>query len=223
MKKNLWRLNHIFLLLIVIFSVISCVKNDVLENVVMDQAFSLPLGDKELAIEAPPWNTSTEVPGLYGTFYYNGRPYPVNVKTFHAQRRIDFNMDSISKVEWIQRLDLKIKVTNSYPVNSYFQIYLVNEADLTTDSVFTEGYQKCEAGEVDNLDDPVDSTIRVFEASFTGDRLERLKQTKYLSYHMWIETEREDKETLRFSSRCNINLNLAMRLFLRYKLQEITD
>lgn len=199
----------------IVILVTSCSKTEVLDNVVMNQAFSVPLGEKIIAIDPP------TVINLNGNYFYNGRPYRTNSPYFYKVKSIDFNLDSVSNIDWIQRVDFKVRIENSYPVNSYLQVYLLDANLQLADSVFAGGLMKTGAGEVNILAEPSESKVMVFESSFEGERLAHLKTTKYLMYKISLETRREDLATLRFTNLSDVKVNLAMRLFLRYNINEL--
>lgn len=208
------------LLVATLFLASSCIKNDVLENVVMDQAFSLPLGEKEL-------QASTPTPGVTkvdnsSSYFFLGKPYTIKPQYLQDELTIDFKMDSISKIDWIQRLDLKVRFTNMYPVGSRLQIYLLNSSKQVTDSVFTSEVV-CEAGVLDRFTKEVkDSTVSIpNDVVFEGDRLTRLKQTKFLAYKFTLESARSDTANMYFNRNSKIKVNVAMRLFLKYKLEDL--
>jgi hypothetical protein len=207
--------------LFVVLSFLGCSKTKVLDDVTMDQVFSLPLGEKELSIEEPPLQASTNRPGPFGTFYYNGRPFPVVNFFFHKESGLDFAMDSIKRLNWIQQLDFKIRVKNTFPSVAYFQVYLLDAGHHITDSVFVSGKQTALAGEVNSLDEVKDTAVSVFEKTFDGERLNRLKHAKFLSYHMFLATKQEDGKELRFTNQSNVRINLAMRLYLKYNINEL--
>lgn len=214
--------HHLFSgFLFLILCLTGCQKTKVLNDVVMNQIFSLPLGERELTIEEPPLDAATSRPGPYGTFYYNGRPYPLISQYFHKESRLNFALDSVNKINWIYQLDFKIRVKNTFPSNAYFQVYIMDAANHVTDSVFISGKQKAMAGEVNSLDEVKDTAVSVFETTFSGDRLIRLKQAGFLSYHMYLEAKREDARELRFTNQSNIKVNIAMRLYLKYNINEL--
>jgi hypothetical protein len=130
-------------------------------------------------------------------------------------------MDSVSKIDWVQKVDFKVKIENSYPVNSYLQVYLLDANLQMTDSVFAGGLMKTGAGEVNILAEPSVTEVAIFESSFEGERLVHLKTTKYLMYKISMETWREDQATLRLTNLSEVKVNLAMRLFLRYNINEL--
>ncbi len=227
MKKIQWNLWFVFLIMFLL--TISCVKNDVIDNVVLEQAFSLPLGEKEFQVNADYFIITNDLNPT--RFYYNGKPYLKPGNYFSYLDEIDFNLDSINKANFIQRIDLKIRIINNYPAINYYQLYLLDANRTIIDSVFLKNQNDnindilglyCGAGEVDNQDDPDVATTTLPEVIiFERERLERLKQTKILSFKMNMLTTREDGTVLRFSSLGNIKINVAMRLFLKYKLNEI--
>jgi hypothetical protein len=186
----------------------------------MDQSFSLPLGEKEL-------KASTPVPGVtpvdnYSKYFYLGKPYTLKPQYLQDQLSIDFKMDSISKIDWIQRIDFKVRFTNKYPVKSRFQIYLLNSFQQVTDSVFTTE-AICEAGVLDRFTKEVkDSTVSIpNDVIFEGERLTRLKQTKFLQYKFYLDQASFGSDKVYLNAESKIKVNVAMRLFLKYKLEDL--
>ncbi|HEX3007064.1 MAG TPA: hypothetical protein VHO90_05555 [Bacteroidales bacterium] len=188
----------------------------------MDQEFALPLGEKEITIAEPAWGTSTDRPGIYGTFYYNGYPYQKNHLYFQKTEALDFKLDSAKHLDWVYRIDLNLKVENSFPAVSYLQVYFLNKNMQITDSLFVQGKQKTTAGEVNSLDEVERSATSIYDQiSFEGQRLDRLKASSFLLYTVLISTSREDGATLRFTHQSRINVKMGMRLFLRYNVNDI--
>ena len=218
MEKDFFRSGYSFIFIILIFAS-SCGKTEVADEVVINQAFSLPLGERIMNIEPPSGISST--PGIHGTFYYMGRPYQINTLYFQKEEQVDFNIDNPNHIKWLQRVDFILKLENGFPVNSYFQIYLLNAARQITDSVFVEGKQLMEAGKINSLYEVQETSITLAESNFEGDRLSRLKAATFLSYKMYLETSREDGAPLYFTNKSDIKVNMAMRLFLKYNLNEI--
>lgn len=198
----------------------SCVKK---EDATINQTFALPLGAKELFLDPPNIGTTTLTPGTYGTYFYNGRPYKANKLVFTTQRIVDFSIDSTKKLNWIKKIDLKIKAENAYPTVSFFQVYLQNDADMITDSVFTQGPQILEPGKTDLNNDISEPFVTVItpDPSFEGLRLEHLKAAKTLLYKSYIKTKNEDNSTAYFSIDNKLSLNLALRLHLEYSSSEL--
>lgn len=219
MKRDFSRSRYIIYLLLIIV-VTSCSKTEVTDNVVINQAFSLPIGEKELDITQSDWTFATMKPGPYGTFYFNGIPYPINTPLFVKNKAIDFNLDKDSRSSYVTRMDLIIRIENGFPSNAHMQIYLLDDSQQITDSVFLEENQMIPAGEINSLSEVVKAEQKVYEASFEGDRLARLKNTKSFSYRAAIETRSPYQDTLRFSYLSKIKVNMAVRLFVNYNLNE---
>lgn len=203
-------------LIIIIAAVLfnSCVKTEALKDE-MTQTFSIPLGEKELKIDAPTIIDNSS------NFYYNGKPYRIVDANFQKTEMIDFEMDSITKNDIIQGADFRIKFENSYPVNASLQIYLLDDIQLVTDSFFLAGMQKLPAGEVNSLSEPEIITTTILDTEFHGERLNRLKSAKYLKYMFYLESSRDDGAILKFTNKSSISVTLAMRLYLKYNLSEI--
>jgi hypothetical protein len=191
-----------------------CFKTDKVDDN-MKQTFSIPLGEKPLQIDAP------TIIDNNSKFFYNGKPYKVVATNFRKEELLEFEMDSISKNDIIQGADFKIRLQNSYPANAFLQVYLLNTAKQVIDSFFVDGLQKISAGEVDILAEPDVISTTVLDASFHGDRLTHLKDAKHLNYVFYLEPRREDGAPLKFTSKSDMKINLAMRLYLQYNLNEL--
>jgi hypothetical protein len=191
-----------------------CIKTEEVDDN-MKQTFSIPLGEKSLKIDAPVIIDNSS------SFFYNGRPYLIVGKNFKKSETIDFEMDSISKDDIIKGIDFKVRFENSYPANAFIQIYHLNNLKQVTDSFFTEGLRKIPAGEVNVMSEPDIISTTVMDAEFHGERLEHLRNAEYLNYVFYLETQREDGAPLKFTNNSDIKINLAMRLYLQYNLNEL--
>lgn len=201
-------------LIAILLLVVGCFKTEEVDDN-MNQIFSIPLGEKALKIDAP------TIIDNNSKFFYNGKPYRIVGTNFRKEETLDFEMDSISKNDIIQGVDFKIRLQNSYPANAFLQVYLLNTAKQVIDSFFVDGLQKVSAGEVDILAEPDLISTTILDASFHDERLTNLMNAKFLNYVFYLETKREDGAPLKFTSKSDIKINLAMRLYLQYNLNEL--
>lgn len=200
-----------FIILLLMFA---CIKTEKVDDN-MKQTFSIPLGEKSLKIDAP------TIIDNNSKFFYNGKPYRVVGANFRKEEVFDFEMDSISKNDIIEGVDFKIRLQNSYPANAFLQIYLLNSASLVIDSFFTGGLKKISAGEVNVLAEPEIVSTTLLDADFHETRYANLQDAKFLKYVFYLEAKREDGAPLRFTNKSDIKVNLAMRLYLQYNLNEL--
>ena len=200
--------------LAILLLMVGCFKTDEVDDN-MKQTFSIPLGEKPLKIDAPTIIDNSS------KFFYNGKPYRIVTTNFRKEEMLNFEMDSITKNDIIQGVDFKIRIKNSYPANAFLQVYLLNSTKQVIDSFFIDGLQKISAGEVDILAEPDLISTTILDAGFHDARLANLRSTKYLNYVFYLETRREDGAPLKFTSKSDIKINLAMRLYLQYNLNEL--
>ena len=113
----------------------SCVKNElngISDNVRMHQSFSVPLGVKKLNTSAPPSDTSS-VPGIYGTFYYDKKPYPAIFSSMQANSDvIELNLSNNAQTSWITSFTFSIVCENHFPVQASFKAYLNGAAGFSS-------------------------------------------------------------------------------------------
>jgi hypothetical protein len=191
-----------------------CIKtNEVDDN--MRQTLSIPMGERSLKIDAP------TIIDNNSTFFYNGKPYRITGTNFRKDDNINFDMDSVVKNDVIQGVDFKIRFQNSYPANAFLQIYLLNATKQVTDSFFLKGMEKIPAGEVNALSEPDIIATTVLDAQFHDERLTRLINARSLHYVFYLETKRGDGAPLKFTNKSDVKINLAMRLYLQYNLNEL--
>lgn len=203
-------------ILATILLITGCIKTDEVDDN-MKQTFSIPMGEKSLKIDAPTiYDTDT-----LNYFYYNGRRFEIIGTIFKKEEMLEFEMDSMNKNDVIKGTDFKIRFQNSFPVNANLQIYILNIAKQITDSFFVTGLQKIPAGELNSKNEPDIITTTLLNADFHGERFDRLKNAKFLKYIFYLETKREDNATLRIHMDCDMKINLAMRLYLQYNLNEL--
>lgn len=200
--------------LAVLLLIVGCFKTDEVDNK-MKQSFSIPLGEKPLKIDAP------TIIDNNSKFFYNGKPYRIVTTNFRKEEMLNFEMDSITKNDIIRGVDFKIRIKNSYPANAFLQVYLLNSTKQVIDSFFVDGLQKISAGEVDILAEPDLISTTILDASFHDEKLTNLRNTKYLNYVFYLETKRQDGAPLKFTSKSDMKINLAIRLYLQYNINEL--
>jgi hypothetical protein len=134
-KKPLTTLRFIGVLVVfAMFLFTSCVKNElssISDNVRMHQSFSVPLGVKKLDTYAPSSDTSS-VPGVYGTFYYDKKPYPANASSMQANfDEIELNLSNNAQTSWITSFTFSIVCENHFPAKVYFKASLNGAAGFS--------------------------------------------------------------------------------------------
>lgn len=216
-KEKLFQLG-----IIALFFFCSCVKKEFSDNVQMNQIFSVPLGQKEVSLAQPDPRLSSSIPGSFGIFYFNDLPYSSGAYFFRHETGFDFNLEtSKNKISWISRVDLKIRFENGFPTTSYLQIYQMDQNFIILDSTFTEGMQPVGESKIDAQGQVETPNYIILEVPYENDRLERLKQTRYIVYQLYVRTQREDLVPPRLSGKNKLKVNLAMRLYLNYKLNQL--
>jgi hypothetical protein len=201
----------------------SCIKENignVSDNVMINQSFSVPLGLREVTLDAPPIIDTSIIPGSYGSYYYDGRIYPNDSLYFTKTYDIDFNLqDKRARQDWIKRLMFHLLIENSFPTQVYSQIYIYNASRVPTDSVFANGPVLVNAASVNSQGEIEQSSDKLFDVPFEGDRLTMLKQTTLLVYKGTILTQ----NGIRLSSKNEIKINIAIQVEVGYNLKDIAQ
>jgi hypothetical protein len=184
-------LQGVFILL-VSFLLQSCVKqeiNDISDNVMLKQSFSVPLGLKEMAIEAPSVNDTSSIKGTYGRYYYNGFPYASQVPIFQPMyEEVSLDLSANAKLEWIKRLTFNIVIENDYPSIGILEVYLVDENGVVLDQIFGKQGLVVSEAKVDSKGNLTSSSQKIEPVVYEGARLELLKKTKSLIYQASIQS-----------------------------------
>lgn len=202
----------------------SCIDEDlsnISDNVLVRQELSLPMGPRSIKLKDFLLRDTSNVPGTFGSFYYNGYKYPLSIATFFARDYVNFNLSSSSsKVEWIKRLILRIAIENSFPTSAKVQFYL-NQNSVVTDSVFLNGPVNIYAASVKPDGTLIDKSVQVYDIPFEGDRLTRLKQSELLISSAWIDMQNPQVYPIRLSAQTYIQLNLAAQMLLEYNINDV--
>lgn len=215
---------HLLFLFAGVMGVISCVKNDIQSlsnNIVMSQSFSVPLGSKTLSVQAPSVYDTSSTPGIYGTFYYNGLPYPLNATTFPPiYDTVNLNIAGKAQSSWIQRLTFSIVCENGYPANATLQVNLLNAGGGYLDQVFGNNPLLIEAATTDANGNVVSPTEKITQVVYEGTRLELLKQTRVLQYEVVISAS--SAHTIRITDADKFKVTMGARIELLYNLNNIS-
>jgi hypothetical protein len=199
----------------------SCIKEDisnVSDNVMMHQSFSVPMGLREVTIDAPSVNDTDSIPGINGFYYYESLRYPNNFFCFVKTYDLDFNLqDRRAREEWITRLVFHLLIENSFPTSVYSQIYIYNASGVIADSVFEGGPVLVEAARVNSQGDIEQTSSKLFDVEFKGERLTMLKQTVLLVYKGVIISQ----DGMRLSPKNDVKINTAIQVDVEYNINEL--
>lgn len=126
-------------------------------------------------------------------------PMNLVIKNLVVQDTLDFNITQ--KNEYIDSLELKLVLENSYPIDIQAQGYLLSndfsDNDLgIVDSIFTEPYN-IKAAEVNvESGELLKKTKKVSYITFTNDRIQDVLKSKKLVFKFKIDTERDYQEPI---------------------------
>jgi hypothetical protein len=150
---------------------------------------------------------SSPNPGPYGTFYYNGLPYPIYNPVFTLSDTLNFNLSANPNTNRIKRITLNIFTKNAYFINASLQIYQIDGSVKIVDTFFkpdkfsTNGQSK-------------NSTTIVYE----GARLDTLKLTKTLKYEIGISAT---STVVRLTDENKFRVTIGARAELEYNIKDL--
>ena len=206
---------------------LSCVKTElqnISENTTLVQDFSVPLIAKELAIHAPSPSDTSSVPGPYGSFFYNGLPYPNNDHAFilNPFPFVGFNLDdSKGRASMITYLKFHILIENNFPTNIYTQVLLYNSNYTYYDSLFVSGPLEVEAATVDGNGLVLKPGVKLVDIPFEGKKLDQLKTVNFLLIPSSIMTQNADKTPVKLTDKSTIKVNIATHIQLDYNIKDM--
>jgi len=214
---------YIGYLLLITLWLSSCVNdeiNNLPKNILLQQSFSIPLGAKEENIIAPPLSDTSSRPGTYGTFYYNGLPYPNNLLVFPPiSDTVNLNLSSKTNISWVKKVTFSILTENSYPGQVSLQLYLVNASGNLLDQVFGNTAQTTPEASVNSNGEMLNPAHKVSEAIYEGSRLELLKQTRYLKYQTIVFTNLFSP--MKLSEKTKFKVTIGARVELEYNAKDL--
>lgn len=202
----------------------SCIKNEVQtlsDNVMMKQSFSIPLGTKELHMDAPSVYDTSSVPGAYGKFYYNGLPYAANSPNFPPlYDTVNLNLTNKTQVNWITRITFSIVSENSFPSQDSLQVNLLDANGVFLDEAFGNKAVFIDSPPTDANGNVISPTTNITEVVYEGARLDLLKQTKIMQYKVLVSAN--PQKILRLSDANNFKVTIGARIELLYNIKDIT-
>ena len=198
----------------------SCVKNqlnDLSGNVNLQQDFSIPLGGKELHIEAPSINDTSSVRGNHGRYYYNGLPYTCNFFSFpDTYFTVNLNFNSTGKLDKVKSIEFLILCENSFPTQANLEVSLLDASGNELHQLFQNpgafiiAGEKNSNGEVLN---PYPTTLGPIVVDMAI-----LKLTAQLRYKVKIFTDliANTNNTIRLTDKSSLKVTIGARAHLDY-------
>ena len=201
----------------------SCIKNEVNDisgNVILNQNFSIPLGEKEFKLDAPPVTDTSSIPGSCGTYYYNTLPYPCNFSSFPPlYNTANLKLSAKSNSSWIKKLTFSILTENSFPTHALLSVYLVDANGKVIDQVFGDDPLEISEANISSTGEVLGSALSDTIALYEGTRLELLKQTSYLNYKVIINSD--PNITIRLSDKNKFKVTFGARVELEYNAKDL--
>lgn len=121
-------------------------------------------------------------------------PMNLIIKDLVIQDTLEFNITE--KNEYVDSLELKMVLENSYPIDILAQGYLMNDNNEIVDSVFKEPYN-IKAAEVNiETGELLNKTKNITYLTLTDDRINKVLDSKKLIFRFKIDTEKDYMEPI---------------------------
>jgi len=206
-----------------IFCQASCIKNELnnlSDNVNVQQSFSIPLGAKELKLDAPPVSDTSSIRGENGRFYYNNLPYTCDFHVFPAlYSDVNFNLSSSKKIDLIKSIEFLVLCENKFPLEAGLDVYLLDSNGNTLEH-FKNTTIFIDAGHTNSSGEIVPSH-NVINVKYTD--MNMLKQCTQLRYKLLIFTDLTSNinNTYWLTDNDNFKVTISARAQLDYKINEL--
>ena len=194
-----------------------CVKqefNQVSNNVVINQSFSVPIGTRTFTLDAPDSLNASVVPGLYGFFSLDGFQYTNDQLWFDLYHdTIPFALSDTKHSDWIKSVVITPVFGNTFPTKVNMQVVMLDAGKSAMDALFKP--------------DPltINAATNVVEKNDTlsSIRLEYLKHTKYLVFQGQVCSKQSanDAGIIQFTSRQTIVVKIGLQVNLQYNIKDL--
>ncbi|OFX76498.1 MAG: hypothetical protein A2X12_02950 [Bacteroidetes bacterium GWE2_29_8] len=138
------------------------------------------------------------------------------IHNFTLQDTLNFKFDKIEKIEAVK---FKINIENGFPVETFMQVYFVDENYNLLDSIFAGGFTKAiKSAITDPATERVTSSVKsVIEANMTKDRLQNIYKVKYIFAKAVLNTEDNATKDVKFYSDYFLDVKIGVQA--QFKLE----
>lgn len=203
---------------------ISCVDENIAnlsENITVKQDISFPLGPTSITIPDDIINFSSNTPGPYGFFFFNGYQIPLISGKYIFTDLIKFDLGSRdTRLDWIKNCMLRQIIENDFPIPATIQFYTLDESGSITDSVFIQGPNTINAAQVDEKGIIIRKSVQQFDVTFEGARLDHIKKAVHLLVKTSIQIPVSGSPVY-LSSANKLLIDLSGRFHLEYNIKEL--
>ncbi|MEA1875199.1 MAG: hypothetical protein U9N51_12355 [Bacteroidota bacterium] len=135
------------------------------------------------------------------------------IDRFHGADTMDFNMEEeFEDPGVIERLLVRINIDNGLPIFVESQAYFMNENYMIIDSVIqADDIRLIESATIDNDGQVISKTNKTIDLEITGERLEKIMETKFLLYKASSSTTNaSNDEFIKIYPDYEVNFNVAI-------------
>ena len=148
-------------------------------------------------------------------------PLDGNVKDFRFQDTIDFPLNGIENIEW---LEMKLVVDNGFPISLGLQLHFLDSLYNELDVLFLDDYENIfDAAAVDPEGDVVGSTTKETIIDISEEIVQNIHDAKYVILSFSFNTQDESSDSSKgksdsFSVKIRDTYTIGVETFVRVKL-----
>jgi hypothetical protein len=208
-----------------IFLLYSCISEnfeETINNSAIRPEYSLPLGDLAYSVENDFSGPGSSIPGSLGTDFYNDNPYPLNSPDIYKEELQSFDIRFNNNLyDHIESLSFRVVYKNSLPTDVVAQIYLLDFAQIVTDSLNHNGKIIIPAADT-NQDGMVTSpkTI-IYDFPFTKTQIDNFQNIGYYFTQSYISTLKAGNDSVKFYSTNKLDIHIGIRIKMNISINSI--
>ncbi|MBN1415836.1 MAG: hypothetical protein JW973_12100 [Bacteroidales bacterium] len=215
--------NHIILLVLLI--VWGCIDENITqvsEDLEITSSYSIPVGPLTYDINDYLENLDSLNVPWPDSLYYNDTLYP-NYRSYLIRDDIkSFNFNQITEnLDIIEAIMFRLIISNGYPTGALTQVYFADGDNVYVDSLFADGPYLIPPAAVDNegiVTAPYEEIRDVYMSPYLINHLEDIR---LIIIESTIFTTRPDILHVKFYSHYCFNLHIAVRIRLRFNINEL--
>lgn len=198
---------------------------DIEGPVIYNPTFSFPVGTYTLSYDNLFSNMDLPLADTAGAdslylVWFEEHFYKDSIGQYDTTLLINFTFDFLSyDQETIKSILFRINYMSELPSESYLQVYFDEPSGLRMDSLFLDGPLLIEAADTNTQGFVQSAPMRQKDVFFDKTRLDILRITNRLEFHIGIKTRRNEIEYYKYLARYKLFIQMGIRVELETELQ----
>lgn len=211
----------IFILLVLLPGCVDEDFQETFENTSVNPGYSLPVGWVVYNLNEDFNWVPPDTFGIYGTIYYENRPFPNIDTVFDKPDMNDLNLRISDDIrDNIENITFHLVIKNSFPTEVRSNIYLLGSGGNKIDSL-SDNDLIIPAGETDANGLVYKESITIKDISFSGERIDKLQNVAYYSSNSYIYTIKKGNKPVYFFRTSQLTISMGVRIKLKLNAKQL--